>query len=290
MIFLSRILYWLVIIPVSLLPYPLLYGFSNFLFVVLSYIFPYRKKVVMDNLRGCYPDKSEAELTAIARKFYRHFCDLIVESIKNFTISGKQAHKRMIQENAEIMNAYFESGRSVILTGGHYGNWELWAVAAKPVLKHRLIGIYKKLSNPYFDRKMRSSRGKFGLELLATKKVGDYMRTHQDDVDAVVFAVDQSPSNPEKCVWINFMGRETAALFGAEKYACTYNRPVVWAHMTKLKRGYYKVNYELVTDKPQETRHGEITEKLHQILESDISKAPEFWLWTHKRWKHRRKV
>lgn len=243
----------------------------------------------MKNLHGCYPEKTEAELKEIARKFYRHFCDLIVESIKNFTISSDEAHRRMVQTNPEVMNKYFDAGQSVILTGGHYCNWELWAVAAKPALKHKIVGIYKRLSNPYFDLKMRSSRGKFGLELLATKNVGDYMRTNQDLVDAVVFAVDQSPSNPEKCVWIEFMGRETAALFGAEKYAGTYNRPVVWTHMKKIKRGYYEVLFELVTETPQQTEHGEITKKVHEYLEKDIAQAPEYWLWTHKRWKHQRK-
>jgi len=244
--------------------------------------------VVLKNLRGCYPNKTEAEVKDIAKKFYSHFCDLIVESIKNFTISSEQAHKRMIQLNPEVMNQYFDKEQSVILTGGHYCNWELWAVAAKPALKHKIVGIYKRLSNSYFDRKMRSSRGKFGLELLATKKVRDYMRVSQKELDAVVFAVDQSPSDPEKCVWIDFMGRESAALFGAEKYACTYNRPVVWAHMSKIKRGYYNVRFELVTDKPQETTHGEITKKVHEYLEKDIAAAPEYWLWTHKRWKHSR--
>lgn len=288
MIWLNRILYWGLIKPVSLLPYPALYAVSGFLYLIFYRVFPYRKKIVTDNLKKSFPDKSEQEINRITSAFYRHFCDLIVESVKNFSISAQQAHSRLIQENPELINGYFEKGQRVIIAGGHYCNWELWAVAAKPALKHDVIGIYKRLSNAYFDRKMRESRGKFGLKLVPTKEIGDYMRIQSDVPDAIVFAVDQSPSNPKKAYWIQFLGRETAALFGTEKYATTYNLPVIWGHMTKRKRGYYSVRYELVCEKSSDTAHGEITTKLHQILEKDIRNAPEYWLWTHKRWKHKR--
>lgn len=286
----SRLIFWLVIKPISLLPYGALYIFSDFFFLILFHLVGYRKKVVKANLRGCFPQKSEQEITQLAKKFYRHFCDLVLESLKNFSITHEQAQERMTQEGLEVFEKLYQEGRSVILTGGHYCNWELWAVSTPPHFKHRLMGIYKRLSNKYFDEKMRTSRGKFGLELVSTKETGDFFKENINDLTVSVFAIDQSPSNPKKAMWITFFGRETAALFGAEKYAKDYDYPVVYAHLSKKSRGNYHVRYELVTETPNATEYGEITHKLHEILESDIRKAPEYWLWSHKRWKHKRPV
>lgn len=282
----SSILFYLIILPISKLPYFLLYRVSDFFFVVMYYAVGYRKKVVLDNLRKCFPEKSEQEIRQICRAFYRHFCDLVVESLKNFSISSEQAQARMQSINPEVLNAYAEKGQSVIIVGGHYGNWELWAVAAPPKLKHKVVAIYKQLSNAFFDKKMRSSRGKFGLHLVSTKSFGDYFRANLEECTASVFAIDQSPSNPNKSIWIKFMGRDTATLFGAEKYATEYNRPVVYGRVRKVKRGYYTISYETVFDNPGNTQKGEITQKVHDILEAEIRLQPEFWLWSHKRWKH----
>ena len=284
----SAILYWLVIKPISMLPYPVLYGISDFFFVIFYYLVGYRKKVVTANLKGCFPEKSDQEIAVIRKKFYRHFCDLVLESLKNFSITEKQAHARMKQLNPEFFKEYAERGQGLILAGGHYANWELWAVATPAFFEHKLVAIYKRLSNAYFDRKMRQTRGKFGLKLVPTKEYGTYIKDHHQDLEVSVFGFDQSPSNPKKCLWINFMGRETAALYGAEKYAKEFGLPVVYGLIRKEKRGFYIVKYIKVNDHPETTKMGEITQKLHDILESEIRRAPEFWLWSHKRWKHKR--
>ena len=284
----SSILYHLVIKPISLLPYPLLYGFSDFFFIVFYYLVGYRKKVVTSNLRRSFPEKSEAEIKQIRRKFYRHFCDIVFESLKNFSIKPQDAQARMKQVGAEIFDKYYKQGKSVILCGGHMGNWELWAVASPAHFKHELVAIYKRLSNAFFDDKMRESRGRFGLKMVPTREIGNYLKDNPNNLTVTVFGFDQSPSNPEKCVWVNFLNQETAALFGAEKYAQQYNSPIVFGHLRKIKRGYYEVEYTLVTEEPLKTEFGEITQKLHTILEADIRKNPEIWLWSHKRWKHKR--
>jgi KDO2-lipid IV(A) lauroyltransferase len=284
----SAILFYLIILPISKLPYFLLYKVSDFFFLVMYHLVGYRKKVVLDNLRKCFPDKSEREIKEISKAFYRHFCDLVVESLKNFSISSEEAQARMISVNPEVLNAYAERGQSVIIVGGHYANWELWAVAAPPKLKHQVVAIYKQLSNAFFDKKMRSSRGKFGLHLVSTKAFSDYFKEHVNDCTATVFAIDQSPSNPNKSIWIKFLGRDTATLFGAEKYATEYNRPVVYGKVRKVKRGYYTISYETVFENPSATQKGEITQTVHDILEQEIHLQPEFWLWSHKRWKHQK--
>lgn len=286
----SALLYWLVIKPISLLPYPLLYGLSDVFFVVIYYLIPYRKKVVDKNLRLALPALTDAERKTVSKKFYRHFCDVVVESLKNFSISAEDSQKRMRTVNPEVLDVFAEKGQSVILAGGHYNNWELWAVAASAPLKHKVLAIYKRLNNAYFDAKMRSTRSKFGLLLMSTKETSDYFKNNPNELNATVFAIDQSPADPKKSVWVTFMGLDTAAYFGAEKYAKELNRPVVYGVISKVKRGYYEMTYQLVVEHPQDLAHGEITQALHRVLEREIYRAPEYWLWTHKRWKHSREA
>lgn len=284
------LLYYLIIIPISLLPFPLLYGVSNFLYFMIFVIFGYRKKVVVDNIRRSFPEKTEKEQKDICKKFYRHFCDLVVESLKTFTISNKQVLKHVTCKNPEAINKYFEQKRSVIIAGGHYNNWEIFAVAIDAIIKHDTIGIYTPLSNKYFDEKMRKTRSKYGLLMISSRKVKYYFDERIKDITATIFAIDQSPSNPKSCYWTTFLNQETGVLFGTEKFAKDYNYPIVYCRINKEKRGYYSFEFFDVTDKPLETAYGEITEKVTQMLEKDIKENPQYWLWTHKRWKHKRPV
>ena len=284
----SGLLYWLVIKPISLLPYPVLYAFSDFFYVILYHLVGYRKKVVRGNLMQSFPQKTRLERTTIEKAFYRHFCDLVLESLKNFSIGENDIRKRFTHRGTEILDRLHSQGKSAILVGGHYGNWELWAVSAPPHFRHKLMAIYKRLSNPFFDKKMRQTRGRFGLELVSTRETATWLKEHQAELFMSVFAIDQSPSNPHKAHWIDFMGQETAALFGTEKYAKEFNLPIVFGHLRKDSRGMYSIDYELFTENPRDFPHGELTQQLNKILETDIQKDPRYWLWTHKRWKHRR--
>lgn len=284
----NKLLFYLVIMPISKLPYFLLYGFADLFFLVLYYVVPYRKKLVAKNIALCFPEKSEKEVKQIQRKFYRHFCDLVIESLKNFSISENQAMERMEAVNTEAMQKYAAEGRSVVLTGGHYTNWELWAMAAASHLDHTVVGIYKKLSNPFFDEKMRESRGKFGMKLVPTRELKERLPELQKEASAYVYAIDQSPGDPQKSYWTMFMGQETACPYGAEKYAKEFDNPVFYGRGRKTKRGHFTIEYILVADNPRELGYGEVLERCNALLEEDILHAPEFWLWTHKRWKHKR--
>ncbi|MBN8696453.1 MAG: lysophospholipid acyltransferase family protein [Bacteroidetes bacterium] len=285
---LNALLYYLVIIPISLLPFPLLYGLSNFIFFVFYYLIGYRKKVVLGNIQRSFPGKTAKEQEEICKKFYKHFCDLILESLKAFTISEKEVLKRVTCKNPEGINKYFDQGKSVIIAGGHYNNWEIFAVAVDKLIKHQVVGIYKPLTNKYFDEKMRNTRSKYGLEMISTKSVKQYLDQHLNGLTATIFAIDQSPSNPNSAYWTTFLNQDTGVLFGTEKYAKDYNYPVVFGRINKEKRGHYSFEFFDVTDKPQETAYGEITEKITRMLETDINKQPEYWLWSHRRWKHKR--
>jgi KDO2-lipid IV(A) lauroyltransferase len=284
----SALLYWLVLKPISLLPYRALYLLSDVVFVIFYYGVGYRKKVVRGNLMRSFPEKSLAEIVSIERDFYRHFCDLILESLKNFSAKAEDLTERFDHRNIEILDKLHTEGRSAILAGGHYGNWEMWALSAPAHFKHKLMGIYKRLSNPYFDKKMRSTRGKFGLELVSTKETGDWLLANQSTLFVSVFAIDQSPSNPRKAHWISFLGQDTACLFGAEKYAKEFDLAVVFGHLHKISRGKYAIDYELITKDPRSFEHGKLTEQMSALLESDLRIEPRYWLWTHRRWKHKR--
>ncbi|CAN5512522.1 lysophospholipid acyltransferase family protein [soil metagenome] len=290
MIIFSYLLYYLIIIPVSLLPFPVLYLLSDFLFLIFYSVVGYRKKVVFSNLKNSFPEKSEKELQEIMRKFYHHFCDIVVETLKSFTISQEQIRKRMVLENPEILEPYYKKQQSVILAGGHYNNWEWIATGAGHQMKHQAIAVYKTLTNRFFDEKMRTTRSKFGLLMISTRKVAETLLQWKDQPTATIFAFDQSPSKSAKNFWMKFLNQDTAMLFGTEKYAKEYNYPVFFGYIDKHKRGYYSFRLVLVTDTPLQTAYGDITEKINHLLEDEIKVAPEYWLWTHRRWKHKKPV
>lgn len=288
MIVLNVILYYLIILPISLLPYPLLYAFSDFLFVIIYYLAGYRKKVVYQNIRNSFPEKSEQECKEIMKKFYRHFCDLIVESLKTFTISKKQIIKRFVCINPEVINKFYDQNRGVVIASGHYNNWEMYAVSVNLMIKHTGIGIYTALSNPYFENKMRTTRGKYGLEMVPTKIIKQFLEENKNRLIAPIFGFDQSPSNPKNAYWMQFLNQDTGVQFGIEKYAKDNDWPVLYGRLNKVKRGMYTLEFFEVTDKPKEMGYGEIVKKATQMLENDIINAPQYWLWTHRRWKHKR--
>lgn len=288
MIVVNAFLYYLVIIPISLLPFPLLYKLSDGLYILFYYVFGYRKKIILQNIRNSFPEKSEKEHHEICKKFYKHFCDLVVESLKTFSIPEKEVLKRVVCINPDVINKYYDLKRSVIIAGGHYNNWELFAVAVDALIKHQTAGIYKPLSNKYFDEKMRSTRGKYGLKMISTKDVKHFFDDNRNNLTATIFGTDQSPSNPNNAYWMKFLNQDTGVLFGTEKFAKEYNYPVIYGRLNKLKRGHYSLELFDVTDTPNGTAYGEITEKITRLLEKDIQAIPQYWLWTHRRWKHKR--
>lgn len=282
---LSAILYYIFILPISLLPYPLLYLLSDIIYFFIYYVFGYRKDVVLKNLRNSFPKKSEEEIKEICKKFFHHLCDLVVESLKNFTITEKQARKRFVTINPEIFDKYYNENRDIVLVGGHYNNWELFAVAMGFGVPHIPYGIYKPLSNKFFEKKMRSSRGKYRLVMVPMKETKKYFEAKTDKPKILIFGSDQWPSKAKQAYWTKFMGQDTATHYGAEKYAKDYNCVVMTGEIRKIKRGYYEAHYQLLTETPRETEYGGIIEMFTKSLESYIYKAPQYWLWSHKRWK-----
>ncbi|MFY0606088.1 MAG: lysophospholipid acyltransferase family protein [Cyclobacteriaceae bacterium] len=280
-----RLIYYFFIKPLSLLPMPMLYWLSNLLFAFSHVGLSYRKNVVASNLSKAFPSKSERERDMLQSKFYRYFYDLVIESIKLFSISKQEALSRFKVMNPEMLDPLIQSDKSAILTGGHYTNWELFAVATDPQIAHQLVGVYTPLTNAFMEKKFSSSRSRFGLSLAPKRELKNIMKARENELTLTTFAIDQSPRADQRAYWLNFLGQETAVHFGTEKYAKEYNLPVIYGKSKRVKRGYYELTFELVTDNPLATATGEITTQITKKLEDQILEAPEYWLWTHNRWK-----
>ncbi|MFZ5999018.1 MAG: lysophospholipid acyltransferase family protein [Bacteroidota bacterium] len=288
MTLLNRLFYYGFVIPLSWLPFRVLYVISDGLYYILYHVVGYRKRVVFENIRNSFPEKTEQERTAIAKTFYKHFCDLILESLKTFSISKEGVDERMKVLHAEVPNRYFEQGRSIVIAGGHYNNWEIFAVAVDHAIKHQAMAIYKPLTNAYFDKKMQMTRSRYGLKLIHNRKVKENFDAEKDNLTATIFAVDQSPSFHSKPYWTQFLNQDTAVLTGTEKYAKDYDYPVVFCRISKVSRGHYTFEFEDLVEHPRDTKEGEITELVTRVLEKDIRDNPPYWLWSHRRWKQKR--
>lgn len=284
----SRLLYYFVLIPLSLLPFSVLYLISDFFFVLVYRVFGYRKKVVFQNLRNSFPEKSDKELEVIAQKFYHHLCDIIIESVKTFTISGKELKERMKYTNIELIDPYFDEQRSIIAITAHYNCWEWGAVVSGLYFRHKPFGIYQPLKDKFLDRKLRSSRNRFGITMFPVKETGNYFDKYKNQPIIVGFVADQTPSNPNKCHWMKFMNQDTPVLFGAEKYAKEYDAVPIFCEIQKIKRGFYETTFHILSENPTQDERGFITETHTHVLEALIKEKPEYWLWSHRRWKHKK--
>ncbi len=286
----NRIFYHLLIRPLSLLPLSLLYPFSTGIYYLIYYLLGYRRKVVEHNIRNSFPDYPAEEVTRVAKLFYRHLCDLVVESIRMFGMSEAEAIRRCRVRNPEIMDQFFDQHKNVVIVGSHYGNWEITSISFPSQFKHQISSIFSKLKNAYFTRKITNSRERYGSELITKDKLPQYFELARPRPVALGFIADQSPNyNKNKNLyWTTFLNQETVTAPGAERYAQKYNLPVVYVQILKQRRGYYEIELELVTDDPRSLAPGEITDLHLRCLERLIVREPQYWLWSHRRWKHQR--
>jgi len=263
-----------------------LYRVSDLLYLFLLYVLKYRRQVVTTNLRESFPEKSEKEIQKITRAFYKHLCDISVEGVKAFSLSKKDILKRYILRNPEVLEPYFRKKKSVIAVLGHYNNWEWGSLAAGLFFKHKPVGFYKPLSNLYIDNYIQKTRAKEGMILESVSRTSQTFRRLKKTTSIFIMVADQSPMNLKLAYWVPFLNHNTAVLHGTEKHAVQNNYPVFFADIQKVKRGHYTAAMELIVENPAETVPGEITLKFMQRLETQIRAKPEYWLWSHRRWKH----
>lgn len=280
-----------VLFGISKLPFFILFGISDFFFILVYYIIRYRRKVVSLNLKNSFPEKSENELALIQKKFYKHFCDLILEVLKTLTISKKEFNERCVYSpNAhKIFDHYEKLNKGFICVSSHCGNWEWTSIGHQIYFKTIITGIYHPLSNVFFDKLIYEMRSRFGGNMvpmnLTLREILEQKR--KGIVSNLGLIADQTPP-AESAYWTTFLNQDTPVFNGVEKIAKKFNYPVVFISMHKLARGKYIVDADVLVDSPANTKEGEISEIHTKFLEQKILEQPEFWLWTHRRWKHKR--
>lgn len=285
---LAYILIYPILWFISILPFRLLYALSDFLYILMYYVFRYRKQTVIDNLRLVFPEKSDHEIKIITKKFFHHFCDMILESIKSMNISLESMKARYTFKNLDIIKEFEKQNKSIVLMCAHYGSWE-WIFILQTYTTHRGYGIYKRLQNKYFDRLIKSIRARYNSYLITTKETFSVLEDAKKNgiLSMNGFASDQSPKKHKAHHWNEFMGIKVPVYTGAEMLAKKLDMPVVFFAVERKKRGYYEATFQTLAEKPADFKDYEITDKFLKLVEAQIHEAPEYYLWTHKRWKHR---
>jgi len=273
---------------ISILPFSCIYLFADLLYILLR-ITGYRSKIILNNLRNSFPEKSEKEIQKIRKEYLHFMADYILESIKGITISKEEISNRVRVSNIEILYHFKNINQSIIATAGHYGNWEMCGLGASLVIPQPLIGVYKPLTNVRFEKLMGKVRQKWGLELVPMWEVADsFEKSHNKRTTIHIMVGDQSPSDPNKAYWTRFLNQDTAYHYGIEKYARRYNYPVVFCKVNCIKRGHYHIEIIDLIPSPNEHNPNEITEICKNYLEQIIKDNPVPWLWSHNRWKHKK--
>lgn len=289
-----QLLAYIIVYPflwlISLLPFRILYFVSDGVYVLLYYIIGYRKKVVTNNLKLVFPKKTETEIKVIRKKFYHHLCDMFLEMSKTMTISEKSLKKRFKIKNPEELKRLEELNKSVILIFGHYASWE-WSIVIQNYINFKGLAVYKQLANQYFDKLIRDIRSKFNTSLISTKEtISVIIHNEENGIKSIIgFLSDQSPRPTKDVYWSSFMGIETPCFTGAERLAKKLDLSTAFLKVTKVKRGYYEAEVMTLAENSNDYKNYELTDMFLRELEKQIYEAPEYYFWTHKRWKHKEK-
>lgn len=275
---------------ISKLPFPILYFISDIVYFLLYKVIGYRVKTVRNNIKITLTHLSEKEQLEIEKKFYKQFCDMFLEMIKTLTISEDEMKRRYTFSNIELVKAYEKKNKSIVLMTPHYASWE-WVIIFGKHIDYKGFGIYKKLKNKHFDKLVRDIRSKFDAELIATK---DTIRTIKHNQEQGIhgiylFLSDQTPLLRKGQHWEKFMGIEVPVHMGAENLSRDCNMNILYLHVDKVKRGYYNAKFIEITDDIHNEEKYEPTKKFLKLVEDQIYAKPEYYFWTHKRWKHKGK-
>jgi Kdo2-lipid IVA lauroyltransferase/acyltransferase len=273
---------------ISLIPFPVLYRIADLLYLFIYYAAGYRKKTVFDNLRSSFPEKSDKEITQLAKAFYRHFCDFLLETIRCIRIPADKLDRRMKFLNPEVFKQLTANNQDFALVSAHYNNWE-WLMNLPLKMAHRFLVIYRPLTNKVVDRLSLYMRGRHKPVMIPMESIyreGLKCRS-ENRLFSIWFLADQRPPKNSKC-WTWFLNHETAFFEGVEKISRKLSLAVVFMDVQKVRRGYYEVTLKMLFENAAHTKENEVTLACIKAMEDEIIKRPEFWLWSHKRFKHSR--
>ncbi len=271
---------------VSILPFRLLYAFSDFIYRIMYYVVGYRKKIVRKNLELAFPEKSAKERLAIEKNSYRHLCDMFLEMIKTLTISETEMNRRFAFSNLGLYLDMEKQGKSIALMCAHYASYE-WVISMNSKITFRGFAIYKQIANKYFDKLVRDIRSKFKAELITTKETRTVIQHNIENgiLGVYGFASDQSPKLSKAQHWTTFLGVYSPIHTGAETLAKRFDMNVVFLKVRKVKRGFYEASFERLAENVKAIPDFEISEEFMKRVELQIREMPDYYLWTHKRWK-----
>lgn len=274
---------------ITLLPMRALHLLSDILWPFFYHVVRYRRNVVERNLRNAFPEKTPEEREKIAKGFYRHLTDMIVETLKAMHMTPKQIRKRFSVPDTSLTDRLFSEGRDVVALGSHYNNWE-WYSALQLSSKHRVITIYKPLKNKDFDHFLYNIRKRFGVWVTPMNHiVRDLVKCRSEKILTMSgFIGDQTPPPDDNAYWTTFLNQDTGFYRGAEKVAVKYDIPVIFINIVKKRRGYYELDYSLISEHPRDEEPNAIIARYASRLEEIIRARPEYWLWSHRRWKYKR--
>lgn len=282
----DRILFYLILKPLSYFPLGFLYFQSAIVGFLTYYVVRYRRSVVRMNLKNAFPDKSDDELKKIEKDFYKRFVDFIFESIKAVSISDKTLMKRTSIKNPEFIQDLYDKGKNVIVLCGHINNWEYYALSLPKQVPFKTYSVYQPLKNTFYDRILYKSRTRNDMRLIETKQLIPFFKEEVDENRMVVIVNDQSPTNKENAYVNSFLNQETGWNMGPEKLAKKFDYAVIFGYAKRVKRGYYQVEFRPITEAPRQEEDGNVIDKYSKVLEDVIKETPASWLWSHKRWKH----
>ena len=269
----------------SLLPFWILFSIAHFAYFILFKCLGYRKNVVFHNLRNSFPEKSEKIIHQEAKNFYKHFCEVFIESVKMLTISPQQIKQRYNFTNLALINDLYINNKSIIIYAAHYGNWE-WMTSLQLQTKYQMYSFYQKQSSKYFDDFMIHQRERFG-NLCVESQSGFktlVQNTRAKNLTITYVVGDQSPMSKSSMYWTKFLNQDTAFLIGADRMAKKCRQQLVYPHVTQPKKGHYDIEFKII---PMDS-DTDSTETYANLLEKNIQEQPELWLWSHKRWKRKR--
>jgi KDO2-lipid IV(A) lauroyltransferase len=280
-----RGLLWLI----ALMPFSVLYFFSDILFLIIFYLIRYRRKVTLKNLKNSFPEKSHSEIKAIEKKYYRNLADIVFEFIKIEHISRDSINKRMVIKNPKILSTLYDQGKSVFIAIGHCGNWEWLGKKIALSTRHNAFAVMKPIHDPHFNDYMTQLRVRFHTpNLIEYKKTLRVLAKATDSANAVLIASDQTPTFGESNFWTTFLNQETAFFLGLEKIAISLDYAVLFFDIQRTGRGRYEIVITPVSLDPRATQPLEITNSYVKLLEEAIRSHPDNWLWSHRRWKHKK--
>lgn len=281
-------LFLILLNAVSRLSWGMLYKLSDIFRFLIFNIGQYRKKVVLNNLRNSFPTYDEQAIHAIAAKFYRNFTDIIFETIKLKSISRGELLTR-IDLDVSILDHYYAKNQNLVVVAGHLGNWEMLNLFGSARLSHQMVVVYHELQNDAFEDWFKNVRTRFGTEMVTMKEAISKAMQPRDRPFIFILINDQSPV-PEKAFWTKFLNQDTGVFRGVELIARRLNSPVLYMAVLKneVKRGFYKAHFKLITETPKQAPNNSILQAQIGFLEQDIIQQPDNWLWSHKRWKHKK--